>query len=231
MLELKLNTFRDKVKNGRMVRFWNSPDQLMVAMMQAITRAISTYPAHGWIRGDEVANEDVVRRYMQLREHYDDLLEKYNTEIERTSEKLDNLATLDELFEFRYTFEHGFETQSGEISMIWSEILKIIGPKFYCQRTSSTISSDINSYIEQSHPLLSDVAVNQMDADTIKIHFYALGILDIQAAEAKGGGFLEYVSLTEKGKTELIKVMAVRTENSSTVISSAHAAAAVSPNQ
>ncbi len=76
-LELRLNAFRDKVKTGRMVRFWNNRDQLISAMMQAIMKAIVTYPAIGWIRGDEAAGDDVIKQYMQLRHDYDELLEEY----------------------------------------------------------------------------------------------------------------------------------------------------------
>ena len=72
-LKAKLDAFREKVKTGRMVRFWNNRDQLIAAMMQAIMKAISTYPALGWIRGDAAASEEIMQQFLQLRSAFDEL--------------------------------------------------------------------------------------------------------------------------------------------------------------
>jgi hypothetical protein len=211
-LESRLNTFRDKVKSGRMVRLWNNRDQLVSAMMQAIIKAIATYPANGWIRGDEVASEDVVKRYMQLRSEYDDLYNKYKEASTRNLAKLSDLAKLEELFEIRYSGLIKGDRRYDNVKVAWRDILKIVGPNLYSPRSAAIISSDIIDYISQLYPALAYTNVNNMDTNTIKIHLHALGILDIQAAEAAGGGVQEFVSLTESGKAELIRAMAVRTE-------------------
>jgi hypothetical protein len=213
-LELKVNAFRDKVKNGRMVRFWNNRDQLVAAMMQAIIRAIATYPASGWIRGDEAADEDVIRKYMQLRTSYDELIENYNAVVANNSPKLVDLANLEELSEIRYTYSSNDRDYADSIKLSLADILKIVGPDLYSPHASGGIRSDIKSYVSRLKPRASFINVNQMDADTVKIHLHALGILNIEAAASKSGGLQEFVSLTEKGRAELIRVMAVRTENS-----------------
>jgi hypothetical protein len=40
-LKVKLDAFREKVKTGRMIRYWSNRDQLIAAMMQAIVKAIN----------------------------------------------------------------------------------------------------------------------------------------------------------------------------------------------
>ncbi len=213
-LEAKVNDFRDKVKIGRMVRFWNNRDQLALAIMQAIVKAIATYPANGWIRGNEAAEEDVIRKYMQLRTSYDELVVNYNTVVANNSPKIVDLADLDELFEIKYTYSSSNREYSDAIKLTWIDILKIVGPDLYSPHISGSIRSDVKSHIGRLKPRAAFINVNQMDSDTIKIHLHALGVLNIEVTESKNGDLQEFVSLTDKGRAELIRVMAVRTNNS-----------------
>jgi hypothetical protein len=212
-LEAKLNSFRDKVQTGRMVRFWSNRDQLVAAMMQAITKAINTYPASGWIRGDAAANDDILQEFLQLRSAYDELSAMHNALVVNASTKLEGLASLDEPFEVGYTYHAGDSRRSSSIHVTWDLIFRIVGPNLYTPAAPSTININMKTFIH-NHNKASFVTVNEMDADTIKIHFHALGLLKIEAATAKGGGVSEFISLTDKGKTELTKAMAVRSAKS-----------------
>jgi Domain of unknown function (DUF4062) len=214
-LEVKLNNFRDKVKNGRMVRFWNNRDQLVLAVMQAIVKAIATYPANGWIGGDDAVSEDIVKQYMQLRASYDELSDRYKDLTERNSTKIDNLATLGEICEIRFTYLRSGDRLSGSIKLTRSDIIRIIGHNLYSPHASINIDVDVKTYISELGRSMAYIKVNQTDTNTIKIHFHAIGMLNIQAAESVGGGVQEFVSLTEKGKTELLREMAVKTRDSS----------------
>jgi hypothetical protein len=49
-----------------------------------------------------------------------------------------------------------------------------------------------------------------MDVDTMKVHFSALGLLQIRSAKSTTGGVGEFISLTDRGKSELLKLMSVR---------------------
>lgn len=48
----KLELFRKKIKKGRMVKFWNSADQLSQSVVLALIYAFKTRPRPGWVRGD-----------------------------------------------------------------------------------------------------------------------------------------------------------------------------------
>jgi Domain of unknown function (DUF4062) len=213
-LELKLNAFRDKVKNGRMVRFWNNHDKLIAGMMQAIVKAITTYPASGWIRGDAAANDETIQQYMQLRTAYDELSASYNTLLLDNTTKLGGLASLEEVFNVRYRYTVNTNSYSDSVQLAWKEIFRIVGPNLYSPSGAATIASNLERYIHQLNTKRSFVSVNELDADTVKIHLHAMGLLRIEASTSQGGGVLEYISLTERGKAELIRIMAVRTESS-----------------
>jgi len=54
-LREKLQNFRTKVSTGRLVKFWQSANELPGLVALSITRTIKTYPAVGWVRADKVA--------------------------------------------------------------------------------------------------------------------------------------------------------------------------------
>jgi hypothetical protein len=180
-------------------------------MMQAITKAINAYPTSGWIRGDAAASDEILQEFLHLRSAFDELSSAYNALVANNSTKLDGLASLDESFEVRYTYHSGNCNirRASSMQLTWELILRIVGQNLYSPTSTLTISSNIKAYVRTKNYTLF-VTINEMDADTVKIHFEALGLLKIEAAVAKGGGVSEFISLTDKGKAELIRVMAAR---------------------
>jgi hypothetical protein len=215
-LKSKLDAFRDKVKTGRMIRYWSNRDQLIAAMMQAIVKAITTYPAPGWIRGDAAASDEIMQKLEQLRTAHDELLAAHRELVLENSAKLDNLATLSDLFSIRFGYYISNSRRSGTLTLKWADILKIVGPNLYSPSGPLVIAGNLKRYIYDADKLRSNISINEMDADTVKVHLAALGLLKIDAATSKGGGVLEFVSLTDKGKSELMGVMAMRVESGET---------------
>jgi Domain of unknown function (DUF4062) len=208
----KLEAFRNKVKTGRMVRMWNSHDQLVSGLMQAISRAIQIYPAPGWVRGDTPASDEILQQYVQLRATYDELYKNYQTLIEKNSAKVSGLAPLTDTFtiHFRYRSERGGNLVSSEICIAWSQIFKIIGPSLFSPHIPSLIESNLKAYLYQTDSRRASASVNDNDVSTIKIHFHALGLINIYQATSKAGGVQEYISLTDNGRATLVEIMAVR---------------------
>ena len=77
------------------------------------------------------------------------------------------------------------------------------------------INNNIRIYIYDLNRDRTSISVNEGDADTIKVHLSALGLIKIEAANSKSGGVAEFVSLTEKGRSELLSAMAVRAKDGS----------------
>lgn len=74
------------------------------------------------------------------------------------------------------------------------------------------ISFEIVKYLTENKGIdRNSMSVFDTDENTIKIHLAALGLIQIQAATAKGGGLEEFVSLTPYGNSQLVQLMAVRT--------------------
>jgi hypothetical protein len=194
-----------------MVRAWKSHDQLALAITQAIIKAIATYPAVGWIRGDTAASADVMQQYMQLRAEYDKLQSSYQNLRAANSAKLDNLASLTEQFtiHFRHRSPHG-QTITEDFETTWGELFKVIGPDLLSPKGPLVIKNNIRRYIVSKKTRHITISVDEMDVDTVKMQFSAMGLLQIRSAQSTTGGIAEFVQLTERGKATLLEQMAVR---------------------
>jgi len=69
-----LQKFRDRVSKDRLVKYWNTTNELPGAVALSVQKAIKLYPALGWVRGSQASNRRLVphnaglARYVQLHE-------------------------------------------------------------------------------------------------------------------------------------------------------------------
>lgn len=62
----QLQAFRDKVSTGRLVKFWNKPEELPGMVALSLTRTMKMSPAVGWVRANAVANHDLLSQLNEL---------------------------------------------------------------------------------------------------------------------------------------------------------------------
>lgn len=106
----RLEAFREKVKKGRLVDFWTSPDQLQAKVALAMLNAIRTFPAVGWVRADRAANERVLADTNELYDRVYDLSEAQEF-YERVAYQYDQRNT-----ELRY------KAHQKTVGAIWEKI-------------------------------------------------------------------------------------------------------------
>ncbi|OBT00389.1 hypothetical protein A9257_06780 [Vibrio cyclitrophicus] len=62
-LKKKLDTFRRKATDGRVVKFWSNKDQLGYQAMTSLHQAVDNYPTIGWVRGDFQDTQEVSQEF------------------------------------------------------------------------------------------------------------------------------------------------------------------------
>lgn len=62
----RLEKFVEKAKAGKMVDFWDTPDELAAKVSIALTKAFSTHPRIGWVRGDQAASPKIMDELVEL---------------------------------------------------------------------------------------------------------------------------------------------------------------------
>lgn len=55
----KLEKFKNKVKRGRLVRFWSNPMELKFLIIDSLRRAFDTHPRKGWIREESLLSNNI----------------------------------------------------------------------------------------------------------------------------------------------------------------------------
>ncbi|MEI7367177.1 DUF4062 domain-containing protein [Pectobacterium sp. 1950-15] len=76
----KLEEFRNKVCNGRLVKFWNSKDEIPGLVSVSLNKTITTFPAIGWVRANTIASNEVLSELNELRKENETLKIKISKE-------------------------------------------------------------------------------------------------------------------------------------------------------
>lgn len=80
----KLEQFKDEVKNGRMVQWWTSKDDLANKVSIALTKEINRGKRPGWIRADKLNLEETQNEFVEMNKKIREL-EEENKELKRNA--------------------------------------------------------------------------------------------------------------------------------------------------
>lgn len=209
-LAQRLSVFREKVAEGRLVKFWSSSEQLPGLVALSLSKTIKTYPAVGWVRADAVASQDVLLQLNELRKENTELRSKL--EENRQSQPLDipNLAGLDEKFEVKGTYQKTAQGQSfaWSVELSWSEIFALISPYLLEHPSDSSVNLRIKTSAFDSsdkHKAWSKTLDDQC-FQTIKIQLSALGLVRIRYSKTTKGKMALFWSLTGEGERLMMQL-------------------------
>jgi hypothetical protein len=101
----RLNSFREKVKTGRLVSFWKERLELQAQVIISLHKAISESPGVGWVRGNAAANEDVLAQINEIRTENERLKAELKSLISQMKPQIPDLADLNDKFTIRYEYK------------------------------------------------------------------------------------------------------------------------------
>lgn len=212
-LRTKLFSFRDKVMDGRLVKFWETTKELPGLVALSLTKTIKTYPAVGWIRANLVANEDILIEINQLR--------KENTELQGVVSELSNqqkpeiegIADIDSSFTIHgnYISSISGSRYSFEIALSWRKIFALISPYLIEHPSDSTVKSKLTTSVFElvDRDGLSP-SINDQEFKTVTIQLQAYNLITTSYTKTVGGGMGYFWSLTKKGNQLMVESRVVR---------------------
>jgi hypothetical protein len=206
-LRTRLSAFRDRVKSGRIVKFWKMGADLPGLVALSLIKTIKSHPSVGWVRANQVGSAQLLSELNELR--------KRNQELEKIVAQIspgaaggvpEDLAGLDESLEVRGTY-----TPSGRIqevawthSLTWGHIFALIAPELLAGRMEHLVEDSINELIFKRIPLNGRWgSIEKEIFQTIKIQFLALGLVKIESGRW---------SLTSKGQMTMMQLRSVRSK-------------------
>jgi hypothetical protein len=206
------------VSTGRLVQFWTTRENLEGKVIKALSKAFSDSPGIGWVRGNAVASEKLLAQINELRDNRDQLAAE-NAELKRQIQpRLVGIAGLNDLYTVRYAYQW-WESRLGRwtsdndgAELTWAEIFAAVGPAMMRPVSPGMISIKIINYLQEKRGIRRDnMTLFETEEAAIKIQLMALGLVDSQPATANGdGGISEFLSLTPRGRQQLLEVLAVR---------------------
>jgi hypothetical protein len=211
-LREKLDSFRQRVSNGRLVKFWNHADQLPGMVSLSLSKTITTYPATGWVRADRISNEEILNEVNELRKKNLEL-EMQITRInsQNTHPVIDNLARLGDEIEVYGNFSNYKSEFDWKYTITWKELFGLIAPYLFEYPNDNKVKIELKKAVfEKTGKIATTISINDQIYQTIKVQLIALGLVALQYSTAVQGGMALFWHLTPAGKELLFQLRTVK---------------------
>lgn len=202
ILRERLQVFREKVSQGRLVRFWRSANELPGIVALSLSKTIKTYPARGWVRADRVASEAVLAELNEVRKQNESLAQELRIVKGAAKPKVENLAGLDESVELSGTYwANGGHRNTWEARMKWHQIFASIGPYLVQHPNAAKIKDVLEAAaFKLSGRLGSNPSLDDQAFQTVSVQLRALGLVNITYSETTAGGMGLFWTATQSGE-------------------------------
>ncbi len=186
----KFCSFREKVRN-KLGAEWKDINELKVKISESISAAIRRAPGIGWVRGNAIANEDVLQENYKLRKKIEQLENQLrDCGISDVDEKL-----LDKILRFRLSYENNIKFSYDSVfkySVLMKEMFRII----FESKMRTYVDKKISDFI-----LCEEVgSSNNIYLDSNVIRFFAKEMQLHKIVDTQWSGEVEYYSLTPLGE-------------------------------
>ncbi|CAI0849038.1 Uncharacterised protein [Serratia quinivorans] len=205
----KLESFRQKISNARLINFWSNLTELPGYVAISLSQTMTMFPAEGWIRARNAASEEMLIDINRLRKENDELKEKFPTQ----APVIKNLAELTSTYNLTGTYSYAQQgritTNNWSISCSWAEIFSMIAPSLLSLKSDNDIRDSITRNVvktatgsPQINPKIDDGVFS-----VIKVQMMAYNLVDIIASNT---GRADYWKLTPLGHQKMLELMSVK---------------------
>lgn len=214
-LRARLETFKQKVMSGRLVKFWKTTEELPGLVALSLSKTIKTYPAIGWVRGGGVPNETLLLELNELR--------KQNADLQQTIQKLasverpliDNIANIDSKHTFHGSYKvwhHQTCTKYDfECTISWRDLFTLIAPYLVEHPNDALAKATFSKYLlERVGKKGSSPSINDQEFKTIAVQLGAYGLIETTYMQTIKGGMALFWSLTDKGTRLMFESRVIR---------------------
>jgi hypothetical protein len=219
-LREKLIAFKDKVMDGRLVKFWKNAEELPGLVALSLTKTIKTHPAVGWVRASNVASENILSEINELRKLNNDQREKI-LELEKKSNNkplIDDIADIDSTFTVHGGWKvhrTGYPTREYDFkcTISWRNMFALIAPYLVEHPNDTSVKLRLANLLKERQTgdnSGSSITINDQEFKTIAIQLKAYGLVNIRYSQTTNGGMALFWSLTPKGEQLMIEARVIR---------------------
>ena len=215
-LRERLDAFREKLKDGRLVKHWNSADQLAGLVSLSLNKTIKTHPAVGWVRANQIGSGQLLNEVNELRKQN----ESFRTQLEslRAAEtpNVEDLAGLDETISLSGKYYIGSVAYSFTVAMSWNEIFAAISPYLLRHPPEEYVKKILAQTTAAKEKPTSKGGgrhtLEEQDFMTVRIQLLAYKLIAVSYKGSTRGTMALFWTLTPKGHSLMMDRRTVRTE-------------------
>ncbi len=217
-LREKLLSFKDKVMDGRLVKFWKRAEELPGLVALSLTKTIKMYPAIGWVRANNVANEDILTEINELRKQNSALQQSLSKAESQQKPAVEGMADLDSSFVVHGTYKthprgYSIRNHDFECKISWLNLFALISPYLVEHPNDASVKSKLASSLKETSTRSTDgysTTINDQEFKTISVQLKAYGLVKTSYSKTTQGGMALFWSLTPKGEQLMMESRVVR---------------------
>lgn len=215
-----LNQFREKVSNGRLVKFWNRADQLAGLVALSLSKTIKMYPAIGWVRADQGNSTELLIQLNELRQKNETLLIENQQLKQQSITDTGDYSSGEDVIHLKGKYQTSYSSGykgSWEHDVTWNQIVSFIGPRLLQHLNDGSVNSQLAKSTLKANGKDADgyycTKVEEEVFQTVKLQLMALGFVEVKSLQTKQGGMALFWLLTPKGKKCLMDARTIKKEN------------------
>ncbi|WCC43666.1 DUF4062 domain-containing protein (plasmid) [Tenacibaculum finnmarkense] len=165
----------------KMVKFWNTPEDLGSVVSRSLIKLIKTKPRIGWVKADKISSEDANIEIIKLKQQIQDLEKELNTQTDFNQEEL---SKGEDLYEIKYAYRTSkySKTETDSITISWNNLFAKTCTILMDEAEENDYRIQIGKYIKF---LTKDKEPKQIENQiildrfhSILIQFKALGLIE-----------------------------------------------------
>ena len=210
----KLEQFREKVRKGRLVKFWDSPENLTSQVIISLMQTIKARPGIGWVRANIATNTESLQELNDLRKEVEQLRAYKSKKEAETNGYIANIADWDETFVLHLNKPYNLYNDTVDIEFpehigkTWEEWFKLIitemqTDKFLIVESAEDVISRVIASFSEKY---RGYTPSSQDVLTMGYQFTSYGVIDVRN-DYNGCNW----KLTAKGKNLYAQMMCVKT--------------------
>ena len=213
VLRESLAKFRKKVSENRLVKFWESADELPGLVTTSLVHITKMFPAVGWIRANKAISVELLTEINDLRKQN----ARLQAEVGESRPKVENLAGLEDNISIHGTYRTKFdrfgEKRHWEATFTWGEIFACVSPYMVSHPNDEYVKSVLRSAavtrsgrsIDAEDPVMDDQLFR-----TVALQLQALGLVKVEYLPTVGGGMGLFWSNTSYGDRTMMQLRTMR---------------------
>lgn len=209
-LQEKLIAFRQEVSRSRLVQFWKSREDLKAKVIISLHKAMSEFPALGWMRANAAASEDLLTQVNQLRLENDDLRSRMVAPFDGEEQLALPTSSFTIHYKYQY-FDRNAWRKATDIAVLeWKTLWVLLAPQFMSPRKDIVVSLLVTALKEKDYVPSNrdDVDIFSTDLATIQAQLHALGLIAPEVGETTKEGRFQLTPLGQRRYLEWITVKA-----------------------